>query len=87
MKDYKVGDRVQIQPLASDREKYGHPMASITDNMLQYSDKQATIVAVVYSETLGQYMYMYRIDLDNSFWSWTSKAFRQPKLLKRKPIC
>ena len=25
MKVYKVGDRVQIQPLASDREKYGHP--------------------------------------------------------------
>ena len=85
MKVYKVGGRVQIQPLASDREKYGHPRASIVDNMLQYSNKQATIVSVVYNETLGQHMY--RIDLDNRFWFWTSKAFRPPKLLKRKQIC
>ena len=85
MKVYKVGDRVQIQPLASDREKYGHPRASIMDSMLQYSNKQATIVSAVYGETLGQYMY--RIDLDNRFWHWTSKAFGPPKLLKRKQIC
>lgn len=85
MKVYKVGDRVQIQPLASDREKYGHPRASITDRMLQYSNKQATIVSAVYSETLGQHMY--RIDLDYRFWIWASKAFRPPKLLKRKQIC
>lgn len=85
MKVYKVGDRVQIQPLASDREKYGHPGASIIDSMLQYSNKQATIVSMYYNEALGQYVY--RIDLDNSFWHWTSKAFRPPKLLKRKQIC
>ncbi len=85
MKVYKVGDRVQIQPLSEDREKYSHPRASIVDNMLQYSNKQATIVSVVYSETLGQHMY--RIDLDNRCWCWSSKAFRPPKLLKRKQIC
>ena len=85
MKVYKVGDRVQIQPLASDREKYGHPRASIRGDMLQYSNKQATIVIATYIESLGQYLYL--IDLDNSFWLWTSKAFRPPKLLKRKQIC
>ena len=85
MKVYKVGDRVQIQPLRENKEKYGHPRASIMDNMLQYSNKQATIVSVVYSETLGQHMY--RIDLDNRFWHWTYRAFRPPKLLKRKQIC
>lgn len=85
MKVYKVGDRVQIQPLASDREKYGHPRASIKDSMLQYSNKQATIVFATYSESLGQYLY--QIDLDNRCWYWTSKAFRPPKLLKRKQIC
>ena len=85
MKVYKVGDRVQIQPLYEDREKYGHPRASIVDNMLQYSNKQATIVIATYIESLGQYLY--RIDLDNGFWHWTSKAFRPPKLLKRKQIC
>ena len=85
MKVYKVGDRVQIQPLASDREKYGHPRASIMDSMLQYSNKQATIVSMYYNEALGQYVY--QIDLDNRYWHWTSKAFRQPKLLKRKQIC
>ena len=85
MRVYKVGDRVQIQPLASDREKYGHPMASIRDNMLQYSNKQAIIVSVVYKETLEQYVY--RIDLDNKRWCWTSNAFRPPKLLKREQIC
>ena len=85
MRVYKVGDRVQIQPLASDREKYGHPRASIIDNMLQYSNKQAIIVSVVYKETLEQYVY--RIDLDNKRWCWTSKAFRPLKLLKRKQIC
>ena len=85
MKVYKVGDRVQIQPLASDREKYGHPRASIVDQMLQYSNKQATIVSMHYNESAGQHMY--RIDLDNRFWNWTSKAFRPPKLLKRKQIC
>ena len=85
MKVYKVGDRVQIQPLASDREKYGHPRASIMDDMLQYSNKQATIVIATYIESLGQYLYL--IDLDNRFWFWTYKAFRPPKLLKRKQIC
>ena len=85
MKVYKVGDRVQIQPLASDREKYGHPRASIRDSMLQYSNKHATIVIATYIESLGQYLY--RIDLDNRCWNWTSKAFRPPKLLKRKQIC
>ena len=85
MKVYKVGDRVQIQPLASDREKYGHPRASIRGDMLQYSNKQATIVIATYIESLGQYLY--RIDLDNRSWNWTSKAFRPPKLLKRKQIC
>ena len=85
MKVYKEGDRVQIQPLASDREKYGHLRASIIDSMLQYSNKQATIVFAYYRESIGQYLY--RIDLDNRSWHWTSKAFRPPKLLKRKQIC
>ena len=85
MKVYKVGDRVQIQPLHENKEKYGHPRASIVDNMLQYSNKQATIVSMHYNESVGQHMY--RIDLDNRFWCWTSKAFRPPKLLKRKQIC
>ena len=85
MKVYKVGDRVQIQPLASDREKYGHPRASIMDNMLQYSNKQATIVSMYYNGSVGQYVY--KIDLDDTCWHWTYKAFRPPKLLKRKQIC
>lgn len=85
MKVYKVGDRVQIQPLASDREKYGHPRAGIWGDMLQYSNKQATIVFATYREPLGQYLY--QIDLDNARWYWTSKAFRPLKLLKRKQIC
>ena len=85
MKVYKVGDRVQIQPLASDREKYGHPRASIMDSMLQYSNKQATIVSMYYNESLR--LHLYQIDLDNRYWYWTSKAFRPPKLLKRKQIC
>ena len=85
MKVYKVGDRVQIQPLASDREKYGHPRASIMDNMLQYSNKQATIVSMYYNGSVEQHVY--KIDLDNTCWHWTSKAFRPPKLLKRKQIC
>ena len=85
MKVYKVGDRVQIQPLASDREKYNNPRASIVEEMLQYSNKQATIVSMYYNEALGQYVY--QIDLDNTYWHWTSKAFRPPKLLKRKQIC
>ena len=85
MKIYKVGDRVQIQPLASDREKYGHPRAGIMDPMLQYSNKQATIVSMYYNGSIGQHIY--KIDLDNRRWCWTSKAFRPPKLLKRKQIC
>ena len=85
MRIYKVGDRVQIQPLASDREKYSHPRASIMDGMLQYSNKQATIVFVYYNEAIRQYVY--QIDLDNGYWYWISKAFGPPKLLKRKQIC
>ena len=85
MKVYKVGDRVQIQPLASDREKYGHPRASIRGDMLQYSNKQATIVSMYYNGSVGQYIY--KIDLDATCWHWTSKAFRPLKLLKRKQIC
>ncbi len=85
MKDYKVGDRVQIQPLRENKEKYGHPRASIMDSMLQYSNKQATIVSMYYNGSVGQYVY--KIDLDDTCWHWTSKAFRPPKLLKRKQIC
>ena len=85
MKVYKVGDRVQIQPLYEDREKYGHPRASIMEEMLQYSNKQATIVSVYYNESIRQHVY--QIDLDNRYWYWISKAFRPPKLLKRKQIC
>ena len=85
MRIYKVGDRVQIQPLRENKEKYGHPGASIRDNMLQYSNKQATIVSAYYNESIRQYVY--QIDLDNRYWHWTSKAFRPPKLLKRKQIC
>ena len=85
MKVYKVGDRVRIQPLASDREKYSHPRVSIGDGMLQYSNKQATIVFASYRESLGQYIY--QIDLDNRYWFWTSQTFRPLKLLKRKQIC
>ena len=85
MKVYKVGDRVQIQPLASDREKYNNPRASIMGEMLQYSNKQATIVSMYYNGSVGQYLY--KIDLDNRYWYWTSEAFRLPKLLKRKQIC
>ena len=85
MKVYKVGDRVQIQPLASDREKYSHRGASIMDDMLQYSNKQATIIYASYSVLSGEYMY--RIDLDNCFWCWVPQYFRPPKLLKRKQIC
>ena len=85
MKVYKVGDRVQIQPLASDREKYGHQRASIMEGMLQYSNKQATIVSATYYKSIRQHVY--QIDLDNRYWYWISKAFRPPKLLKRKQIC
>ena len=85
MKVYKVGDRVQIQPLYEDREKYGHPRASIMDSMLQYSNKQATIVSMYYNGSVGQYVY--KIDLDDTCWHWTYKAFGPPKLLKRKQIC
>ena len=85
MKVYKVGDKVQIQPLHENKEKYGHPRASIMDSMLQYSNKQATIVSMYYNGSVGQYVY--KIDLDDTCWHWTSKAFRQPKLLKRKQIC
>lgn len=85
MKVYKVGDRVQIQPLASDKEKYGHPRASIVNGMLQYSNKKATIVSMYYNGSVGQHVY--KIDLDNGCWGWTSRAFRPPKLLKRKQIC
>ena len=85
MRVYKVGDRVQIQQLRENKEKYGHPRASIMDSMLQYSNKQATIVFASYRESLGQYIY--QIDLDNRYWFWTYKAFRPPKLLKRKQIC
>ena len=85
MRVYKVGDRVRIQPLASDREKYGHPRASIMGSMLQYSNKQATIVFTTYNESLGQHLY--KIDLDNRYWFWTSQTFRPLKLLKRKQIC
>ena len=85
MKVYKVGDRVQIQPLRENKEKYGHLRASIMDSMLQYSNKQATIVSVYYNEAIRQHVY--QIDLDNRYWCWTSKAFRPPKLLKRKQIC
>ncbi len=85
MRIYKVGDRVRVQPLASDIKKYHHSKLRITNGMLQHSNKQATILYTSYNESLGEHVY--QIDLDNRYWYWVSQFFCPPKLLKRKQIC
>lgn len=69
---FRVGDVVRIR---SDL-RVGYD--SVIDSMLKYAGEYATIVSVKFrSRTVNSY-YVYKLDIDNAYWSWLDGALESP---------
>ena len=79
---FKVGDKVTIRPDLSKHEICPVTGCRIPTNMCRYQGKTTTVMQAV---TLGENRTYYRLEVDNSNWSWTSFMFQQP-LFKRKEL-
>ena len=79
---FKVGDKVTIRPDLSKHEICPVTGCNIPTNMWRYQGKTTTVMQAV---TLGENRTYYRLEVDNSDWSWTSFMFQQP-LFKRKEL-
>ena len=81
---YQPGNKVKIQNLKQDIEKFDMPGIGLTSQMVDLSNKIATIVHATYDDDVEEYTY--RIDLDNRRFTWVAQYFYPPITLKRKPI-
>ena len=81
---YRPGNKVKIQNLKQDIEKFSKPGIGLTSEMVNLSNKIATIMHVDYDRDVEEYIY--RIDLDNRRFTWVVQYFYPPRVLKRKPI-
>ena len=81
---YQVGNKVKIQNLKQDIEKFYKPGIGLTSQMVDLSNKIATIVHTTYDDDVEEYTY--RIDLDNRCFTWVNQYFYPPITLKRRPI-
>ena len=81
---YQVGNKVKIQNLKQDRERFSKPGIGLTSEMVDLSNKIATIRSATYDNGVNEYVYY--IDLDNTRFTWVAQYFYPPMVLKRKPI-
>ena len=81
---YQPGNKVKIQNLKQDAAKFSKPGIGLTSEMVDLSNKIATIMHVDYASDVEEYIY--RIDLDNRLFTWANQYFYPPIVLKRKPI-
>ena len=81
---YQPGNKVKIQNLKQDREKFSKPRIGLTSEMVNLSNKIATIVDAEYDDDIGEFIY--KIDLDRTTYTWVAQYFYPPIVLKRKPI-
>ena len=59
---YRPGNKVKIQNLKQDRERFSKPGIGLTSEMVDLSNKIATIVHAEYDDVIGEHIY--HIDLD-----------------------
>ena len=81
---YKPGNKVKIQNLKQDRERFSKPGIGLTSEMVDLSNKIATIVNAKYDNDIEEVVY--HIDLDTTKYTWVAQYFYPPMILKRKPI-
>ena len=81
---YRPGNKVKIQNLKQDREKFSKPGVGLTSEMVDLSNKIAIIVNAEYDDDIEEFIY--KIDLDRTTYTWVAQYFYPPMVLKRKPI-
>ena len=81
---YQPGNKVKIQNLKQDRERFSKPGIGLTSEMVDLSNKIATIVNAKYDDVIGEHIY--HIDLDTIKYTWVAQYFYPTIILKRKPI-
>ena len=81
---YQPGNKVKIQNLKQDAERFYKPGVGLTSEMVNLSNKIVTIVNVEYDNVIGEHIYC--IDLDGTRYTWVAQYFYPPMVLKRKPI-
>ena len=81
---YRPGNKVKIQNLKQDRERFSKPGIGLTSEMVDLSNKIATIVDAEYDDDIEEFIY--KIDLDRTTYTWVAQYFYPPRMLKRKPI-
>lgn len=81
---YQPGNKVKIQNLKQDAAKFSKPGVGLTSEMVDLSNKIATIVDAEYDDDIGELVY--EIDLDHTSYVWVAQYFYPPIVLKRKPI-
>ena len=81
---YQPGNKVKIQNLKQNAEKFNKPGVGLTSEMVDLSNKIATIVDAEYDDDIEEFIY--HIDLDPTKYTWVAQYFYPPMILKRKPI-
>ncbi len=81
---YQPGNKVKIQNLKQNAEKFNKPGVGLTSEMVDLSNKIATIVNAEYDDDIEEFIY--KIDLDRATFTWVAQYFYPPIVLKRKPI-
>ena len=82
---YQPGNKVKIQNLKQNAAKFSKPGIGLTSEMVDLSNKIATIVNAKYDDGIEEFVYY--IDLDHTKYTWVAQYFYPPMVLKRKQIC
>ena len=81
---YQPGNKVKIQNLKQDAAKFSKPGVGLTSEMVDLSNKIATIVDAEYDDDIEEFVY--KIDIDPIKYTWVAQYFYPPMILKRKSI-
>ena len=81
---YRPGNKVKIQNLKQDAAKFSKPGVGLTSEMVDLSNKIATIVNAKYDYDIEEVVY--HINLDRATFTWVAQYFYPPIVLKRKSI-
>ena len=81
---YQPGNKVKIQNLKQNAEKFSKPGIGLASEMVDLSNKIATIVNAEYDDDIEEFVY--KIDIDPIKYTWVAQYFYPPMVLKRKPI-
>ncbi len=81
---YRPGNKVKIQNLKQGAAKFSKPGVGLTSEMVDLSNKIATIRDAEYDNDIGEHIY--HIDLDRTRFTWVAQYFYPTMILKRKQI-